>query len=350
MALDAPETRRRQTLETEMRPLLPFLTDDLVQDVLLNADGSIWIDRAGEGMSRTSTTIRPHQAESLLKTIAAGARRELGPLQPSLQAELPRWNDRMTTLLRVQGLLPPIVSAPIFAIRKPAALVFPLEHYAAQGILPVQAPAHGVLSARASSWATKWRAGAAATAGSLLERIRGAVVQRANILISGGTGTGKTTFANSLLRELSSSSDRIFLVEDTRELRCQAANQISVRVTGGSYTWRNAIADAMRLRPDRIVVGEVRDGAALDLLKAWNTGHPGGIATVHANDPAGALDRICQLTEEVLPSAPRRFVADAVNLVLHLERDGRHPAGRRLVAADLVEGLGTDGNWLLSPL
>ncbi len=348
MANDITDQRRNQSLETEMRAILPLLYDERVQDVMLNADGTVWVDRAGQGMFRTDATLRPHQAETMLKTVAAVGRRELGPAQPSLQAELAPWNDRIKGRLRVQGLLPPVVSAPIFALRKPAALVFPLDHFAETAVLPATSPAlHPADSG--SAWARRWKA-TTPPSSSLLDRLRRAVAQRANILVSGGTGTGNTTFANALLRELSGVAERIFLVEDTRELQCTAPNLVSVRIASGIYTWQNAIADAMRLRPDRIVVGEVRDGAALELLKAWNTGHPGGVATVHANDAPGALERICQLVEEVLPAAPRRFVAETINVVVHIERDARHPAGRRIAAVALVEGVGPDGAWLLSPL
>ena len=130
--------------------------------------------------------------------------------------------------------------------------------------------------------------------------------ERAGTFWWGGTGSGKTTFANALLKELASGPDRIYLVEDNAELQCTAANRVQVLVQPPIYTWNRAILDAMRFRPDRVIVGEVRDGSALEMLKAWNTGHPGGIATVHANDTAGMLDRICQLVEEIIPARPGR--------------------------------------------
>jgi Flp pilus assembly CpaF family ATPase len=139
--------------------------------------------------------------------------------------------------------------------------------------------------------------------------------------VGGGTGSGKTTFLNALLREVARTEDRVYLVEDTPELQCSAPNKLRVLVPPPTYTWNRAICDAMRFRPDRIIVGEVRGGAALELLKAWNTGHPGGLATLHANDTASMLDRLCQLIEEVVPIAPRRLVAQAIGLCVHIQRD-----------------------------
>ncbi len=116
------------------------------------------------------------------------------------------------------------------------------------------------------------------------------------------------------------------------------------------HTWRDAIMAAMRFRPDRILVGEVRDGSALELLKAWNTGHPGGLATIHANDTAGMLDRLCQLIEEVVYPAPRQLVAQTIQVCAHIARDRSRPAGRRLSGLDRVRGVGPDGRWKLEPI
>jgi type IV secretion system protein VirB11 len=116
------------------------------------------------------------------------------------------------------------------------------------------------------------------------------------------------------------------------------------------YTWNRAIVDAMRFRPDRIVVGEIRDGSALEMLKAWNTGHPGGVATVHANDTTAMLDRVCQLVEEIVPVAPRALVAQTVNVCVHLRRDTMHASGRSLSGLDEVVGVAEGGRWLLRSL
>jgi Flp pilus assembly CpaF family ATPase len=341
---DAADQRRRDTLARELEPIASLIADPRVLDILLNADGAVWIDRAGEGMTRTGVHVRSAEAESLLKTIAASVRRELTPQAPSLQAEIAMWH------LRVQAAIPPIVDAPVFAFRKPASVVWPLEHYAETGILPTTLDAQP--SSGASGWAGRWlRKPQVYRGATLIDKLRHAVADRANILVGGGTGSGKTTFANAVLQEISRTGDRVYLVEDTRELRCTSANHVSVRICPGTYGWRDAVVDALRLRPDRIVVGEVRDGgAALELLKAWNTGHRGGLATIHADDPASMLERLCQLTEEVVPHAPRRLIADAVNVLVHLERDIHHPAGRRVAAVSLVEGVGPNGSWQLSPL
>jgi type IV secretion system protein VirB11 len=172
-----------------------------------------------------------------------------------------------------------------------------------------------------------------------------------NILIGGGTGSGKTTFANALLRVVAEdTADRVLIIEDTPELQCAAPNKVQVLVQPGVHTWRDAVMGAMRFRPDRIIVGEVRDGSALELLKAWNTGHPGGLATIHANDTRAMLDRLCQLIEEVVHPAPRALVAQTVGVCVHISRDPSATAGRRLSGLDRVCGLGPDGSFRLETL
>lgn len=176
-----------------------------------------------------------------------------------------------------------------------------------------------------------------------MTRLRAAVAHRENVPIGGGTGRGKTTLANALLAQISESGDRLYIVEDNPELQCKAPNKVQVLVQPPVYTWQRAIVDAMRSRPDRIVVGEVRDGSALKMLKGMEHGHPGGIATCHANDTAGMLDRLCQLVEEVVPVAPRLLIAQAVHVCVHIRRDPSHPAGRSL------SGIDREGRWRLTP-
>ena len=180
--------------------------------------------------------------------------------------------------------------------------------------------------------------------------LRAAVAAKQNILVSGATASGKTTFVNALLAEIARTDDRVFIVEDIPELQCASPNRVQYHVQP-PFTTRLAVMDALRSRPDRIVVGEVREGgAALELIKAWNTGHPGGTGTLHANDNRQALNRLCQLIEEVAQRAPREIIAETVNVCVHIRRDPRAPARRRLAGLDFVRGLTRDGAWDLVPL
>jgi type IV secretion system protein VirB11 len=309
------QARRASALKSALGPLLEFLDDDLVVEVMLNADGAVWIEKIGAGMKRTGVRMHPAGAERMLRLVASEVLVELNPQSPSLSAKLPApWSARL------QAAIPPIVDAPVFALRKPARVVFSLDHYVSQGILLPRQKDALTLAVRAHD----------------------------NILIGGGTGSGKTTFANALVKVIAEdTSDRVHIVEDTPELQCSAPNRLQVLVQPGVHTWRDAIMAAMRFRPDRILVGEVRDGSALELLKAWNTGHPGGIATIHANDTRAMLDRLCQLIEEVVYPAPRALVAQTIQLCVHIQRDKSHPAGRRVSGLDRVHPLGPEGGWTL---
>ena len=309
------DEHRLDNLRDVMRHLVPFIEDPAVLEVMLNADSIVWVDRAGDGLVETALRMSAADAETMLKLIASIAQLELGPDNPTLSARVPGWG------LRVQASLPPIVDAPVFALRKPARLVFTLDDYVRKEILSSEQAA----------------------------KLRAAVLAKANILFGGPTSSGKTTLANAAMAVMSETGDRIYIVEDTPELQCSARNHVRVVLQTG-YTAQRAIADALRFRPDRIVVGEVRDGSALQLIKAWNTGHGGGLATIHADDTPRMLDRVCQLIEEVLPTAPRQYVAEAINVLVHIRRDPRHPAGRVVSDIDRVEGLASNGRWLLSPL
>lgn len=309
------QTRRHASLRTAVAPILGYLDDETIVEIMLNADGRVWVERAGAGMFEAGT-MKADDAFRMLRLVATEMNTELSDRNPSLAGKLPIWGAR------VQASIPPVVEAPVFALRKPARVVFGLDDYVARGILTVD------------------EAGA----------LRAAVRDRLNILVGGGTGSGKTTFANALLREVAGSTDRVYLVEDNPELQCAAQNKVQVLVQPPTYTWNRAIMDAMRFRPDRIIVGEIRDGSALEMLKAWNTGHPGGIATVHANDTRAMLDRVCQLIEEVVPVAPRVLVAQTINVCVHLRRDPLHPAGRSVTGLDEVVGVGEGGRWELSSI
>ena len=297
--------RKLATLDEVLRPLATYLEDRSVVEIMLNSDGSVRVEWLQHAPRRVDVTFAPGPAERLARAIAAIEGVELNDLNPSIACVLPRCGSR------VQILAPPIVDAVTVVIRRHSALVLPLSEYVEKGILK---PGH----ARA------------------LER---AVLERLNILVSGGTGSGKTTFLNTLLALLAASTDRVYTIEDTRELRLEVADRVSVRVIKGLYSWRDAVTDSLRMRPDRIIVGEVREGgSALELLKALNTGHPGSIASLHCNSAALALDRYCELLAEVVAAPPRATLAEIMHVCVHMRRDDSVPAGRVVTGVVRVRG------------
>ena len=310
------QARRLELLRLALTPIVPFLDDDGVIEIMLNADGAVWVDRVGTGMVRTDAVMTSGAALRMLELVANAMNVELSTKQPSLPAILPGWGARL------QAMVPPVSSAPVVTIRKPPKHIFALDDYCAKGIL------------------TDGQAAA----------LREAVRSHANVLVGGSTGAGKTTLVNAILDEIArTTSDRVYIVEDIPELQCRAANKVQLFVQP-NYPWQHAILDAMRSRPDRIIVGEVRDGAAaLDLVKAWNTGHPGGLGTIHANDTNAMLNRVCQLIEEIAHPT-RAVIADTINICVHIRRDPNHPAGRSLSGLDRVLGLRPDGGWDLQPI
>jgi type IV secretion system protein TrbB len=309
---DVSKSRKYDALKTALAPIMSYLDDSLVLEIMVNADGKVWIDKFREGMFFSGIVMLSEEVERIVRLLAAAMNTEVNEKSPSLSAKLPGWGAR------VQASVPPIVAAPVFSFRKPARIVYSIQDYVDCNIL----------TAEESFF------------------LRNAIRERKNILVGGGTGSGKTTFVNALLLEVASSTDRVYLVEDNPELQCDAENKVEIIVQPPVYTHQKAIMDALRFRPDRIIIGEVRDGAAVDMLKAWNTGHPGGIATIHANSTTSMLDRLCQLCEETMPHAPRYLIADAINICVHLKRDVEHPAGRSITGIMEVTGE-SGGQWLL---
>ncbi|MER8562245.1 P-type conjugative transfer ATPase TrbB [Mesorhizobium sp. M0578] len=307
------EHRRRAMLRTAMGPAITeALADPTVIEVMVNPDGALWLDRLGEGRGDTSVHMHPSEAERIIRLVASHVRDEAHADNPIVSAELPSGE-------RFEGLLPPVVLAPCFAIRKPAAKLYTLADYVADGImLQVQADA-----------------------------LRKAVRERRNILVAGGTSSGKTTVANALLAQVADCDERVILIEDTRELQCAAKDCVALRTRRGSVTLADLLRSTLRLRPDRIIVGEVRGAEALDMLKAWNTGHPGGIATVHANSARSALYRIEQLAQEAVVTVPRRLIADAIDLIVFIAGRG---SSRRIDAIAEVTGLDGSGDYVVAPL
>jgi P-type conjugative transfer ATPase TrbB len=174
--------------------------------------------------------------------------------------------------------------------------------------------------------------------------LRRAVARRRNVLVAGGTSTGKTTLVNALLAEVAKTSDRVVLIEDTRELQCKSANLVALRTKDGIASLSDLVRSSLRLRPDRIPIGEVRGAEALDLLKAWGTGHPGGIGTIHAGSALGALRRLEQLIQEAVVTVPRALIVETIDLIAVLAGRG---SGRRLAELAAIEELGPNGDYVL---
>ena len=290
-----------------------WLDEPDVIEVMLNPDGRLWVDRLGEGLAASECLMSAADGERIIRLVAHHVSAEVHAGAPRVSAELPEGGERF------EGLLPPVVAAPSFAIRKPAIAVFSLADYVTTGIM------------------SKWQA----------EALAGAVAARKNILVVGGTSTGKTTLTNALLAEVAATSDRVVLIEDTLELQCAAPNLVSLRTKDGVATLSDLVRSALRLRPDRIPIGEVRGAEALDLLKAWGTGHPGGVGTLHAGSALGTLRRLEQLIQESVVTVPRALIAETIDIIAVLVRDG---TGRRLAELAEVRGLDAAGEYVLAPL
>jgi P-type conjugative transfer ATPase TrbB len=310
-----PQARGARMLRTALGgAIAEWLADPSVIEIMLNPDGRLWVDRLGIGIADSGILLAGADGERIIRLVAHHVGTAVHAGSPRVSAELPETGERF------EGLLPPVVAAPTFAIRKPAVAVFSLHDYAAAGVM-------SDLSA---------------------EILRCAVTERKNILVAGGTGTGKTTLTNALLAEVAKTSDRIVLIEDTRELQCAAPNLVAMRTKDGVATLADLVRSSLRLRPDRIPIGEVRGAEALELLKAWGTGHPGGIGTIHAGTALGALRRMEQLIQEAVVTVPRALLAETIDLVAVLVRDG---AGRRLSELARVDGLDpATGQFCLTPL
>jgi len=307
VAAEEASSRRRQMLRTAFGPTIATaLADPTVLEVMLNPDGRLWIDRTTEGRKDTGECIPTAEAERIIRLVAAHVRREVNDAAPIVSAELPDSGERF------EGIMPPIATSPCFSIRKPAEVLYKLVDFVSAGIMtPIQC--------------------------DLLTR---SVHDRKNILVAGGTSTGKTTLVNALLTEVAKLDERVVILEDTRELRCGAQDTVSLRTKPGVVDLADLVRSTLRLRPDRIIVGEVRGPEALDMLKAWNTGHPGGISTLHASSPTLALYRLEQLIQEAVVTVPRDLISLAIDIIVFLDGRGSR---RRVSSIHELQGLDNYG-------
>lgn len=281
--------RRRSALNRALGPAIAqALAEPDVVEAMINADGRVWLDRVGSGVEATSHVLSAADRETAIRLLAHEAGEIVNAERPALATILP------DCAARIQALLPPLAEAPLLTIRKRPARIFELDDYVAAGI----------------------------ASESEAQVLRQAVTDRKNIVVAGGTGSGKTTLLNALLAEPAFQTARVIILEDTAELQCSSQNcvQLLTKKTEPIVTMRDLVQMTLRLRPDRLVVGEVRNGAALEVMKAWNTGHPGGLLTLHANSAVDALARLSDLAMEASLAPPTRLIAATVDLVVFIER------------------------------
>ncbi len=301
MSRDVAHKRYLNMLQTAFGPeVMKLLDDDEVIEIMLNPDGQLIVEKLYKGKEPTGVYIPEERSDNIVKLVASFKNRVADDEAPEVSTEIPFKGARF------QGWLPPIVAKPTFAIRKKAVHIFTLENYLEKKSITQKA----------------------------YEALKQAVKNRKNIVVVGGTGSGKTTFANALVSELNGSHDRILVLEDLPELQIKAEDVVFM-CTSSHVTMRDLVKGSLRMRPDRIIIGEVRDGAALELLKAWNTGHPGGICTIHANSAESAPYRFEDLLQEVVMTVPRNLILQAIDMIAYIERDKEgHRNLKELVSLD----------------
>ena len=266
--------------------LLAVLKDPDVVEIMLNPDGNLWIDYLSKGTVLSDILISAPRARALITEIAGVTGKTVDEENPDVATVVPIDGSRF------QGVLPPLVEQPSFTLRKRAIHIFTLDDYVAQGNLTE----------------------------NQRDTLISAIHSRKNIIVAGGTGSGKTTFTNALLNVMSNLDERVLVLEDTKELQCTAKDKVEL-LTSPTRNMQALVRLVLRYRPDRTVLGEVRGGEALDLLKLWNTGHPGGLATLHADSPLQVLERLEDLISEVTLQVPKRLIYRSVDMVVYMARE-----------------------------
>lgn len=290
--------------------IMGALGNPSVLEIMLNPDGKLLVEEFGKGKQQVGTLTNV-QAESIVNTVAAMLNTTVGYDRPGLEGELPIDTSRFT------ALLPPVVAATSFTIRRKATKIFTLGDYLQSNIITQKQ--HDV--------------------------IIDCIKNKKNIVVAGGTSSGKTTLLNAVINGISveASHDRLVIIEDTGEVQCSASDFVTMRAVG-NFTMNDCLKKTMRFRPDRIIVGEVRGGEAMALLKSWNTGHEGGAATIHANSASLALLRMQSLIAEApeasnyTPDMIKSLIGEAVHVIIFICKDKEALAGRRISEIVKVEG------------
>jgi type IV secretion system protein TrbB len=314
-AQQVQERRLDELLRRQLGPgILAAIEDPKVTEIIINDDGRVWFEAYGRGMQEAGLSVTASQVESLIGTVAASHGAVANVSNPIIEGEL------LIGGIRFEGLLPPVARRPCCVMRKPAQVLYTLDDYVRDGILT---EAHA-------------------------EKLRRAIDERRNIVVAGGTGSGKTTLAGALINEMVARSDpneRYVIIEDTLEIQCCARNLVQLH-TAENADMTRLVRTTMRLRPDRIIIGEVRGAEALALLKAWNTGHPGGVTTIHSNSAAAALVRLSSLVQEAgVPPQPE-LIAQTINLIAFIVRTAQ---GRRVTELVRLSGYDAQRGFNLVP-
>ncbi len=296
-------------------PIQPLLDDDTINEIMVNGPYKVYIERGGK-IEKTNITFR--DSEHLMRIID----RILAPLGRRVDESCPYMDARLPDGSRVNVIIPPLsLIGPVLTIRKFAKKPLTVEKLIELGTITPEA----------------------------IEFLKACVIARLNIVISGGTGSGKTTFLN-VLSGFIPNDERIITIENAAELQLRQEHVVTLEtrppnIEGkGEVTMRDLVINALRMRPDRIIVGEVRGGEALDMLQAMNTGHDGSLTTLHANSPRDALSRLETMVlmagMEIPVKAIRQQIASALDLIIHMERlrDG----SRKVVQITEVQGMEGD--------
>ncbi|NJD62026.1 MAG: CpaF family protein [Deltaproteobacteria bacterium] len=309
------EVLRKGTLDEVFAygPITRHLQDPSVSEIMVNGKDSIYVEREGQVTLSNIAFLSEETLRSTIDRMVSRVNRRLDESSPFVDARLPDGS-------RVNAIIPPVsLSGPCLTIRKFRQTPFSLEELTRTGTVTVEAAAY----------------------------LREAVVRRQNIIISGGTGSGKTTLLNALSQSIPD-SERIITIEDAAELRLMIPHGVRLEARppniegGGAVTIRDLVRNSLRMRPDRIVVGECRGGEAIDMLQAMNTGHEGSITTGHANSPRDMLRRLETMVlfsgVEIPVRAIREQIASAIDVIIHIHREGD---GRRSVSCIAeVTGMG----------
>ena len=318
------QTERRQLIEDildellGLGPLEPLLKDPTISDIMVNSASMVFIERRGRIEQVGTRFANDAHLLRIIGKIVSNVGRRVDESSPMVDARLPDGS-------RVNAIIPPLaLDGPCMSIRKFSKTPIDMDKLVGLGSMPAECA----------------------------EVLRGVVASRRNVLISGGTGSGKTTMLNAMSASIEE-HERVVTIEDSAELQLQQAHVVRLEtrpanVEGrGEVNQRDLVKNALRMRPDRIILGEIRSGEAFDMLQAMNTGHDGSMTTVHANTPRDALSRVEQMIGmsgiDISPKSARSQIASAIHVVLQLERlsDGR----RRLTS--IAEVTGMEGEIIL---